>query len=65
MPVTAMTLPAEVAARRSRAVDLRDSAATLEDPLAIAYRRRAAELELEAAVLAARLGGDDRLQPAA
>ncbi len=65
MLATATVLPAEVAARRSRAADLRDSASMLEDPLAIAYRRRAAELELEAAVLAARLGCDDRLQPAA
>ena len=36
----------------TRAAELRSAAATMLEPLAIAYRRRAAELELVAAVLA-------------
>lgn len=46
----------DVAVLRSKAADLRCSADRFDGPLAAAYRRRAAELELEAAALAARLG---------
>ncbi len=48
--------PLEVSVLRSKAADLRLSAADLDTALATTYRRRAAELELEAAALAARLG---------
>ena len=41
---------------RSKAADLRLTATEIRTPLSTAYRRRAAELELEAAVLAARFG---------
>jgi hypothetical protein len=37
----------------ARAAHLREQAQTALEPLAIAYRRRAAELELQAAVLGA------------
>ena len=43
---------------RSRATHLREQAATLPEPLAVAYRRRAAELELQAHCL-------EHLQPLA
>ena len=46
----------DVSLLRSRAADLRDTAAEVAAPLSTTYRRRAAELELEAAALAARLG---------
>ena len=41
---------------RSKAADLRTTAAEVGAPLSTTYRRRAAELELEAAALAARFG---------
>lgn len=41
---------------RSKAADLRHTAADVSAPLSVTYRRRAAELELEAAALAARFG---------
>ena len=66
MPATAtkMTRTSEVDGRalldvsllRSRAADLRGTAAEVPAPLSTTYRRRAAELELEAAALAARFG---------
>ena len=49
----------QVAVLRSRAADLRTMAVDLEGPLAFTYRRRAAELELQATALAARLGIDE------
>ena len=48
--------PLDVAVLRSKAADLRLTAAQTDPPLASAYRRRAAELELEATALAARFG---------
>jgi len=41
---------------RSKAADLRLTATEIRTPLSTAYRRRASELELEAAALAARFG---------
>lgn len=46
----------DVSVLRSKAADLRLSATEIRTPLSTAYRRRAAELELEAAALAARFG---------
>ncbi|MEQ8842594.1 MAG: hypothetical protein RIB98_16550 [Acidimicrobiales bacterium] len=46
----------DVSLLRSKAADLRVSAADISAPLSTTYRRRAAELELEAAALAARFG---------
>lgn len=54
-PAPART-PVDVAVLRSKAADLRRSAEELHGPLAVTYRRRAAELELEATLLAASLG---------
>ena len=51
----------ELAVLRSKAADLRESAAALEGPLALTYRRRAAEIELQASALAARYGFDEPL----
>ena len=45
---------------RSRAADLRIMATSIRTPLSNAYRRRAAELELQAAALAAGLGFQER-----
>lgn len=56
MSTTSVLEPVDVAVLRSRAADLRHAAAGLGGPLAATYRRRAAELELEATALAARLG---------
>ncbi len=58
-------LPVEVTTRRSKAAELRSGAVAFSGPLAIAYRRRAAELELEATAIAARLGYEETLQLAA
>lgn len=49
----------DVSILRSRAADLRVLADELHGPLALTYRRRAAELELEAAARAARHGDVD------
>ncbi len=46
----------DVSLLRSKAADLRLTAAEIPSPLSTAYRRRAAELELEAAALAAKAG---------
>jgi len=46
----------DVSLLRSKAADLRLSATDIHAPLSTTYRRRAAELELEAAALAARFG---------
>ena len=46
----------DVSLLRSKAADLRVTAADIDAPLSTTYRRRAAELELEAAALAARFG---------
>ena len=46
----------DVALLRSKAAGLRLSATEIRTPLSTVYRRRASELELEAAALAARLG---------
>lgn len=46
----------DVSLLRSKAADLRSTAADVGGPVSTAYRRRAAELELEAAALAARFG---------
>ncbi|MFQ5556564.1 MAG: hypothetical protein ACE5GB_03520 [Acidimicrobiales bacterium] len=46
----------EVAALRSRAHDLRARAAATDPVLAVAYRRRSAELELQALAEEARAG---------
>lgn len=46
----------DVSLLRSKAADLRLTASEIPTPLSTAYRRRAAELELEAAALAARFG---------
>lgn len=46
----------DVSLLRSKAADLRLSASDISAPLSTTYRRRAAELELEAAALAARFG---------
>lgn len=46
----------DVSLLRSKAADLRLTATEIPTPLSVAYRRRAAELELEAAALAARFG---------
>jgi len=46
----------DVSLLRSKAADLRLTATEIRTPLSTAYRRRAAELELEAAALAARFG---------
>ncbi len=45
-----------LAALRSRATDLRLMATSIRTPLSNTYRRRASELELQAAALAAALG---------
>ena len=55
----------EVAVMLSKAGDLRQTADTIDGPLATVYRRRAAELELEATALAARRGIDQRVPSAA
>ncbi len=55
----------DVSLLRSKAADLRVSAADLGSPLSTTYRRRAAELELEAAALAARFGLFEELTLAA
>ncbi len=60
-----IVLPVEVTIRRSKAAELRRGAVEVSGPLATAYRRRAAELELEATALAARLGYEETLQLAA
>jgi len=65
MSSTTVSLPVEVIARRSKAAQLRRGAGEFSVPLATAYRRRAAELELEAAALAARLGYEEPVQLAA
>jgi len=49
----------DVAVLRRRAAGLRAQAHT-DDVVALTYRRRAAELELEATALAARLGIDEQ-----
>jgi hypothetical protein len=46
----------DVSLLRSKAADLRGTATDVGAPLSTTYRRRAAELELEAAALAARFG---------
>ncbi len=46
----------DVQVLRARAADLRRSAVEIPAPLSTTYRRRASELELEAAALAARIG---------
>lgn len=46
----------DVSLMRSKAADLRLTASGITTPLSTTYRRRAAELELEAAALAARFG---------
>jgi len=45
-----------LAALRSRSADLRLMATSIRTPLSNTYRRRASELELQAAALAASLG---------
>jgi len=45
-----------LASLRSRAADLRIMATSIRTPLSNTYRRRASELELQAAALAAALG---------
>jgi hypothetical protein len=50
---------------RSKAADLRQTASEVSPALSTAYRRRAAELELEAAALAARFGLTEDLTLAA
>jgi len=49
-----------LAALRSRSADLRLMATSIRTPLSNTYRRRAAELELQAAALAAALGFAER-----
>ncbi len=49
-----------LAVLRSRAADLRLMATSIRTPLSNTYRRRAAEIELQAAALAAGLGFTDR-----
>lgn len=46
----------DVSLLRSKAADLRQTAGDTSPAISTAYRRRAAELELEAAALAARFG---------
>ncbi len=65
MIATVVELPTDVTTRRSRAADLRLAALGALEPVAVAYRRRAAELELEATVLAARLGFEEEFERAA
>jgi hypothetical protein len=55
----------DVSLLRSKAADLRQSASEIAAPLSTTYRRRAAELELEAAALAARFGLHEPLSLAA
>lgn len=55
----------DVALLRSKAADLRLTASDVAAPLSTTYRRRAAELELEAAALAARFGLIEDLELAA
>lgn len=55
----------DVTLLRSRAADLRQSATEISMPLSSTYRRRAAELELEAAALAARFGVHESFELAA
>ncbi|MEZ5244017.1 MAG: hypothetical protein R2707_02895 [Acidimicrobiales bacterium] len=55
----------DVSLLRSKAADLRGAASDLGAPLSTTYRRRAAELELEAAALAARFGLIEELTLAA
>ena len=55
----------DVALLRSKAADLRLTATEIRTPLSTTYRRRAAEIELEAAALAARFGLIERLDLAA
>lgn len=55
----------DVSLLRSKAADLRHTASDIETPLSTTYRRRAAELELEAAALAARFGLVESLELAA
>jgi hypothetical protein len=52
----------DVSLLRSRAADMRLTATEIRTPLSTAYRRRAAELELEAAALAASFGLVEDLQ---
>jgi hypothetical protein len=55
----------DVALLRSKANDLRVTAVDIGCPLSTTYRRRASELELEAAALAARFGLIEDLRLAA
>lgn len=56
----------EVALLRDRAESLRQQARSLEEVLAVTYRRRASELEMEAWVLEVQAGvPDDEVHPAA
>ncbi|MEM7140470.1 MAG: hypothetical protein AAF548_05495 [Actinomycetota bacterium] len=55
----------DVSLMRSKAADLRLTAGDIETPLSTTYLRRAAELELEAAALAARFGLIEQLELAA
>lgn len=57
--------PLAVNVLRSRAADLRLNATEVVPTLSTAYRRRAAELELEAAALAARIGLVEEVELAA
>lgn len=55
----------DVSLMRSKAADLRQTASDISPALSSTYRRRAAELELEAAALAARFGLNEELTLAA
>jgi hypothetical protein len=55
----------DVSLMRSKAADLRHTATDIASPLSTTYRRRASELELEAAALAARFGLIEGLELAA
>ena len=55
----------EVTRLRSKAADLRQTAGDLDGLLSTTYRRRAAEMELEAAAMAARFGLIESLDLAA
>lgn len=56
VPARAQSPSAVLAALRSRAADLRIMATSIRTPLSNTYRRRAAEIELQAAAMAAGLG---------
>ena len=56
MSTSTTTTLQDVSLLRSKAADLRLMATDIRTPLSTTYRRRASELELEAAVLAAHLG---------